>query len=286
MVWSIILTCVFAIALILLWCCVYDSNRFVVVCYQIKNKKIKGKFRAVVLADLHNKQYGKGNKLLLEEIDRCNPDAIWIAGDIPTAAPGKKLDTALHFVGELAAKYPIYYGNGNHEHRMKLYPEKYGSMAQEYAEGLEKIGVIPLVNASREIDDANIVVYGTEIDREYYKRWKTPGMDAGYLEILMGKVKPDKFTVLLAHNPDYFKTYAAWGADLILSGHVHGGMVRVPGWRGVISPKVRLFPKYDGGSFISGDSTMILSRGLGMHTIPVRLFNPAEIIVVELEGEE
>ena len=286
MIWNVILTCVFVIALVLLWFCIYDSNRFVVVRYQIKNNKIKGKLRAVVLADLHNKQYGKGNKLLLDEIHKCSPDVVWIAGDIPTAVPGKKLDTALHFVGELAAKYPVFYGNGNHEHRLKLYPETYGNMAREYAEGLEKIGVTPLVNTSREMANQNIVVYGAEIEREYYKRFKPLDMDEEYLNGLLGRAKPEAFTVLLAHNPDYFKAYAAWGADLVLSGHVHGGMVRIPCWKGVVSPSMRLFPKYDGGRFDTDHSTMILSRGLGMHTIPIRLFNPAEIVVVELEGDK
>ena len=285
MIGNVILTCVFIAVLVLLWFCIYDSNRFVVVRYQIKNDKIKGKFRAVVLADLHNKQYGKDNQLLLSEIEKLQPDAIWIAGDIPTAVPGKKLDKVLHFMEALGAKYPICYGNGNHEQRLKLYPEVYGDMAEEYAKGLEKAGISPLVNESYEIQDRNMVVFGVEIKREYYKRFSPLSMDATYLEGLLGKADPNCFNVMLAHNPDYFEAYASWGADLVLSGHVHGGMVRIPGWKGVVSPAVRLFPKYDGGMFKKENSTMILSRGLGMHTIPVRLFNPAEIVVVELEGE-
>jgi len=92
---------------------------------------------------------------------------------------------------------------------------------------------------------------------------------------------------LIAHDPDYFPKYADWGADLVLSGHVHGGMVRVPFWgKGVVSPNVRLFPKYDGGEFTIGKSRMLLSRGLGMHTIPIRLFNPGEILEVELMPDE
>ena len=285
MIGNVILTGVFIVAVVLLWFCIYDSNRFVVVRYQIKNNKIKGKFRAVVLADLHDKQYGKENQLLLSEIERLQPDCIWIAGDIPTAVPGRKLDRALHFLEALRAKYPICYGNGNHEQRMKLYPETYGNMAEEYAGGLEKAGISPLVNESHKIKDCNMVVFGVEIGREYYKRFAPLSMDASYLEGLLGKADPKAFNVLLAHNPDYFDAYSSWGADLVLSGHVHGGMVRIPGWRGVVSPAVRLFPKYDGGMFKKENCTMILSRGLGMHTIPIRLFNPAEIVVVELEGE-
>ena len=86
----------------------------------------------------------------------------------------------------------------------------------------------------------------------------------------------------MAHNPDYFEEYAAWGADLVLSGHVHGGMMRLPILGGVVSPAFKLFPKYDGGLFQQGKSTMILSRGLGMHTIPIRIFNPGELILLKI----
>ena len=75
----------------------------------------------------------------------------------------------------------------------------------------------------------------------------------------------------------------------MLAGHVHGGMVRVPIWgKGVVSLNVRLFPKYDGGEFTLGKTRMLLSRGLGMHTIPIRLFNPGEVLEVDLlpGGEE
>lgn len=285
MIGNVILTCAVVIVLVLLWICIYDSHRFVVVHYQIKNNKIKGKYRAVVLADLHNKQFGKGNRQLLEEIDRCRPDGIWIAGDMLTAVPGAKLDTALHLVEELAGKYPVFYSNGNHEQRLKLYPEDYEDMEKQYADGLKKAGVTPMVNVKRKLSENNIMVYGVEISRDYFKRFRNQSMKTDYLNGVLGEPDREEFTVLLAHHPDYFEAYAAWGADLVLSGHVHGGIVRIPGWRGILSPAVRLFPKYDGGKFEQGSSTMILSRGLGIHTIPVRLFNPAEVVVVELEGE-
>ena len=82
----------------------------------------------------------------------------------------------------------------------------------------------------------------------------------------------------------HFENYAKSGVDLVLSGHVHGGIVRVPFWgKGVLSPNVRLFPRYDGGIFHKGESTMLVDRGLGEHTIPFRLFNPAELWVLCFE---
>lgn len=283
---DIILIVLALIVIVLLWIMLYDSTRFVVVKHTIRAKQIKKPYRAVVLADLHNKQFGKNNALLLKAIEEQEPDGIFIAGDILTAHPGKSMQVAIDLVTALAGRYPIFYGNGNHEHRLKLYPQTYGDMAKEYGEALAKAGVQPLVNAHQVLKEHNISIYGAEIDRYYYKRFTVPNMDEDYLRKLLGEPKEEEYTVLLAHNPDFFPNYAAWGADLVLSGHVHGGMVRIPGWKGVVSPNVRLFPKYDGGKFTEGKSTMILSRGLGMHTIPVRLFNPGELIVINFEEEK
>lgn len=107
-------------------------------------------------------------------------------------------------------------------------------------------------------------------------------MPEGYIESLIGE-KTNIYTILVAHNPEYFDDYAEWGANLVLSGHIHGGMVRLPYLGGVISPKVRLFPEYDAGLFEKNGSYMILSRGLGMHTIPVRINNRAELVEVHLK---
>ena len=284
--WDILLMIGCVLAVILCWFMLYDGTRFVIRRYVIRSPKITAGYRAVVLADLHNKRFGKNNQLLLQAIEEQKPDAIWIAGDILTARPGKSLEPATELLRSLAGKYPIYYANGNHEHRIKLYPETYGDMAKEYGEALEELKIQPLVNTNMELPELNMVVYGAEIDREYYRRFVVPHMEEAYLAEILGKQDEAKFNVLLAHNPDYFPVYAEWGADLVLSGHVHGGMVRIPGWKGVVSPNVRFFPKYDGGKFEEGKSTMILSRGLGMHTIPVRLFNPGELIVIEIEKEQ
>ena len=111
-------------------------------------------------------------------------------------------------------------------------------------------------------------------------------MNNCYLQETLGEVKEDYYEILLAHNPDYFEEYADWGADLVLSGHVHGGMMRLPILGGVVSPAFKLFPKYDGGLFKIGKSTMILSRGLGMHTIPIRIFNPGELILLKISPKD
>lgn len=284
---DILITIVSVVAIVLIWVMLYDTNRFVISNYKFCDKRIRKPIRMVVLADLHNKCYGKENEKLLQAIEECQPDFVLVAGDILTAKPGASLDTAIHLIQKLREKCPVYYGSGNHEHRLKLYPDKYGDMSSRYEWELEEAGVIRLVNQHAILKDSNIAIYGSEIERFYYKRFGVPDMKEGYLTEILGQPSKDTFNVLIAHNPDYFPEYAQWGADLVCAGHVHGGIVRVPFIKkGMISPNVRFFPQYDGGLFREGSSTMLLSRGLGAHTIPVRMFNPGDLPVVDLMPAE
>lgn len=268
--------------ILILWVMLYDSNRFVVVRHEIRDRRISGHYRVVFLSDLHNKQYGRDNARLLQAIGEAQPDAVLIGGDMINGRPGEKLEKAVTLLHSLKEKYPVYYANGNHEHRIKLYPETYGDAAEKYAAALEELGITPMVNSHVQLPETGLAIYGSEIDKYYYKRFTVPEMPGDYLPELLGRPDPSAYTVLLAHNPDFFPEYADWGADLVLSGHVHGGIVRVPIWgKGLLSPNVRFFPKYDGGVYREKNSTMILSRGLGMHTIPFRLFNPGELIVID-----
>ena len=262
----------------------YDSHRFEISRYTFEHTSILQRKRAVILSDLHNKQYGRDNTLLLEAIENEKPDFILIAGDMITAKPGYSMEKTLTFLKKLAQRYPVYYGLGNHEQRVKLYTDKYGEMEKLLFSALEEYQVTVLENAHQEVADAGVLIYGLELDPVFYKRRCVPRMEKEYLTGVLGERKPDRCCVLLAHNPDYFPEYARWGADLVISGHIHGGLVRVPIIKkGVISPSVRLFPKYDGGIFREESSTMILSRGLGMHTLPIRMFNPGELIVLDLQ---
>lgn len=279
---DVLITLLGIVCILMMWVTLYDSNRFVVRRLELCDRRIKKPLRAVVLADLHNKRYGKKNEILLAAIREQNPDIILIAGDILTAQPGKTMEPALHLLRELAGEFAVYYGNGNHEQRVKLYPQTYGDMAEKYGQALRDMGVAPLVNSYVALEECGITVYGAEISKKYYKRFQENRMEEGYMRKLLGTPDNGRYTVLLAHNPDYFQDYVRWGADLTVAGHVHGGVIRVPFWgRGVISPSLKLFPKYDGGIFREGKAVMLLSRGLGMHTIPVRLFNPGELWVID-----
>lgn len=270
------------VILIVLLSAAFDSNRFVTRTYEIRSGKLTKPCKFVLLADLHNKSFGKGNDRLLAAIREIGPDAVVVAGDMLTAERGEDFTNALALMEGLTKSYPVYYGMGNHEYRLGLYPERYPGMYEGYTDGLKKAGIEPLINETAYLPAWNIAVCGAQIDRDYYRHFRRAPMEPSYLRKLLGTPDRETFQLLIAHNPVYFDAYADWGADLVVSGHVHGGIMRLPFLGGVLSPSLTLFPRYDGGMFKEQDSTMILSRGLSSHTIPIRIFNPGELIVIDL----
>lgn len=281
---TILLVLFVCLALILLWVMIWDTNRFVIKKYAFRSDKLKRDCRIVFLSDLHNKEYGAGNERLLQAIRELSPDLILTGGDMLTAKPGASFDKAVAFILQCGEICPVYYALGNHEFRTRIYPETYGTMYQDYREGFRDSAIRFLDNESIVLPDFGIRLTGLTIDRKYYKRFGKRKLSEGYLEKTVGKADPFSYQILLAHNPEYFPDYGSWKPDLVLSGHVHGGVIRIPGFKGLVSPALLPFPHYDGGLFEEHGSRMVISRGLGMHTIPVRLFNPGELVVVELEA--
>ncbi len=259
-----------------------DGNRFVIREYYYMIPQLKKSAKVILLSDLHNKTYGQNNQVLLRAIEKVAPDYILVAGDMLTATKGQSFEPAIELLKALSEKYPVYYGNGNHEYRLSLYPQQYGTMSEEYEGAVAKLTVQRLLNQHVFLPELNIEIYGLNLDRSYYKRIHRIKMTGEYLNETLGTPDPGRVNLLIAHNPEYFKEYAGWGADLVVAGHVHGGIMRLPFLGGVISPRFRLFPEYDGGLFTEKKSTMILSRGLGTHTLPIRIFNPGELVVIHM----
>ncbi len=260
-----------------------DMNRFVVREYTFTSDKVTKEATFAFLSDLHDKSYGKDNIKLLNAIEKTKPDALLVGGDMIVATPGKENKKAKAFMQTLAVRYTIFHGMGNHEYRSDLYRDEYGNMYDEYSKPLLEKGVKFLRNEAVVLEDCNIEIRGVEIDRKYYKRFTVRHMEDAYIEEILGANNGNRYEILLAHNPDYFKQYAAYGADLTLSGHVHGGIIRMPWLGGIASPAVRFFPKYNGGLYQKDKAAMVVSCGLGTHTLPMRIFNPAELIVIHIK---
>lgn len=259
--------------------------------YEISNEKIPEAFkntRIIMLSDVHNTFYGVENERVLNTIREINPDFIILAGDIPVANTkhGKLNLKAAKFVTELSEITDVYYGLGNHEERMiekdllKDDWDNYYKIISSYR-GSHKIIFMNNNKLSVKKNRESINIYGLNLELKYYQRFSNCILNPEDITDKLGELNKDKYNILIAHNPDYFESYVGYGADLILSGHVHGGMVRLPLIGGVVSPKPRLFPHYDYGLYVKNNSTMILSNGLGSHSVKLRINNVPEMVVIE-----
>lgn len=283
MIWKIILIIAVVIFTAMLLVGMIDGNRFVVVEEELALPKLKKGCRFVLISDLHNKVYGKKNEKVIKAVEKAKPDFVVIAGDLITSHVNESIAPGVDLINELSKHYKIYYALGNHETKIRMYPERFGDMYDRLIKEIEHPNVTLLVDESCILPEYAICMTGLELERAYFARFKKKQMEAGVLNKHIGKAQAQYCNILLAHNPDYFEEYAAWGADLVLAGHVHGGIMRLPVLGGVIAPSYKLLPKYDGGIFKEGKATMLLGRGMGAHTLPFRFFNPAELYVVTLK---
>lgn len=240
-------------------------------------------FKIIHLSDLHNKVFGDNNDPLLRLIANENPDLIVMTGDmISHSAPNT--EQFLTLVKKLRELCPVYYVNGNHE-LSDLDETKFKRVKNVLAE----YGAVCLDNSETDIfiGEEHIHLCGLCYSAEYYRgvREYKRGWKAFMLTDMidyLGVKQPDEYTILLAHNPLDFDVHAEWGADLSFSGHIHGGFIRLPIVKGLVSPERKLFPKYKEGVYKIGDSSLVVSRGLGN----IRINNPPEIVSVVLTKKQ
>ena len=256
----------------------YENTHFKVTSYELKCPKLKKKVTMAVLADLHDYRYGPDNEQLMQAIDEIKPDMVVSAGDMITDSCSDGSDAGtFDFLQSVSEKYTFVYGCGNHEDK-RLRRDK-----KERNEPIKRLGILD--NECRDFDEYGIRFYGLNLEYTYFRKVILRKTDAEHIKALVGEPSEDHLNILMGHNPDQFDAYVDWGADLVLAGHIHGGMVATPWHRGLVSPMFKLFPSYDRGIFKRGNTTMVLSAGLGNHTIHVRMFNPAELIKLELVPE-
>lgn len=234
-------------------------------------------FRIVQVSDLHGCRFGKENLRLLEKIAGEKPDLLVLTGDIADRKT-RDYEPIFRFVKTLCNEYPVVYISGNHEQEMP------GSRRRILQGGLRAQGVRILDNKMEKLkrNGETVILCGVRVPLRFY-RWNSrgkrrPEFAVKDMERLVGVCGPE-YTVLLAHNPLFFETYAAWGADLTFSGHVHGGMIRLPRFGGLLSPERSFFPRYSAGMYFIGKRCMAVSRGLGRGP---RVNNPPEIVSLTL----
>ena len=265
----------------------YERTHLDIVHYDIKTDKLGlewNGFKAVFLSDLHDNSFGMENEELLAAIEKEQPDIVVIGGDMLVvkewAAP--HFDMLANLYKKLVKRYPVYYAFGNHEQRMKEEPLTYPGWWQSYWKVLKDSGMHVLVNKSEEIikNGTAMRISGITLPRECYRKGRIPSLSVGYLDKKIGKASDKNFEMLLAHTPTFTKTYADWGADLVLSGHFHGGTIRIPGLGGVMTPQLQFFSPLARGSVTQKNTNIIVSGGLGTHSINVRLNNLPQLVVL------
>lgn len=239
--------------------------------------------RLVLLSDLHGNCFGTENQILAERIEALKPDLIVMAGDMITNRCLPIPEGVKALIRRLGEQYPVYYANGNHESAMKE-DEKSRECFLEYREFLHSCGICLLENERRKvrIKGRSMALFGLEIGQRHYKRFCYRKLRTQEVKDLLGSPDAHAWNLLIAHNPMGFPAYAEWGADLTLSGHLHGGFMRLPLVGGVISPQMHLFPKYDKGLYALGDAKLLVSAGIGNHFPPPRIWNPREVVVADL----
>lgn len=244
---------------------------------EIEKKKIPSGFDGFTIAhvsDLHNHPWGER---LIDKIEREQPDLIAITGDLVDASK-TDLDVALQFIEAASEIAPIYYVTGNHE----AWLEDYSILKTR----LEKADVNMMDDQAIVLErgSSGIQILGIQ-DPDFVARrdgWSNQS------EIVRTKASeqldPDYFSIILSHRPEHFKQYVDVGADLVLTGHAHGGQVRIPFLGGLVAPNQGFFPEYTAGVYTEECTSMIVSRGLGNSVIPIRVNNIPELVIVRLQA--
>lgn len=255
--------------------------------YTINLPDLSGSARVVVISDLHGKEYGKDNSRLLDKIGEQRPDAIFVVGDMLKDRDVKNdFSETKELLGALSDIAPVYFSYGNQE---KEYSD---DIITDFQNAITQAGVMVLDDtfADCEIGGQKIRIGGTMGHAFPFGRtWEEFESSSEYV-FLKEMEQTDSPTIVLAHMPDTFIFNGAhnyWSnIDLVVSGHTHGGVIRLPFVGGLYSPMQGLLPEYDYGFYMLGDKMqMVITSGLSGYKFVPRFLNLPEICVLTLTGE-
>lgn len=272
----VIIICILLVALDLILSQKYIS----VTRYRYQNPEIKQSFKIVHLTDLHNYQYGTENRRLINKVKNESPDVIFLTGDMLNADE-ERTDILTDLIRQLVLIAPVYASLGNHELEYVQLSGNRDLIAQ-----MEETGAVVL---DKEYLDMEINGQEVRLGGVYgYVLSPDDKEDPG--QTFMKEFQDtDRFKILLSHVPEgllLWKSMEHWDVDLVFSGHVHGGQVRIPFVGGLYDPEEGYFPTYTKGMFECGNGTMVLSAGLGSSRGVPRVNNLPELVVCEVKGEK
>ena len=253
--------------------------------YEFSEEKIKDELSMIVLSDLHGRAMLMSDQKSIRKIRDCKPDFILLAGDMITTRQTHNYESTCNYLNQLSEIAPIYYSLGNHEQKALFPSSKYYNDGQYYINKLEENPSIQILDNQKAIvkhGNSTIYIHGLSLSSDFFIKKPQQNQPSPDIHGYLGEMNHRECNILLAHHPKYMKQYVEWGADYIFSGHYHGGILRLPFIGGVISPEFQLFPKYSGGSYLFGKQHGIVSRGIGIHTFPIRFLNRSQIVHVKL----
>ncbi len=261
----------------------FSSNYLNISTLNIKTDKTTASFRAVLISDLHNKEYGKNNKKLLKTIYEQHPDVIFVVGDMLNKDDENR-DIALNLYSELVKLADVYCCLGNHENS---YYDTEGLKRD-----IKKTGARLLEDEMEKVDfTSGSITVGCLAHYPYYES-DAPDYNSYQRHFLDSFIEQgkDNYSILLAHEPEYF--YWALkdkNLDLMLCGHTHGGIIRLPFIGGLIAPNQGLLakngdilPDYTKGYYSTSSANIYITGGLGNEMIIPRFYNPPEISVINV----
>lgn len=281
---KIIIISVVALLLINGWL-IWENKSLTVTEYTVTSDKLPegfSGFRIAQVSDLHNTEFGADNKRLISHLEEIAPDIIVITGDLIDSRR-IDIDVAVSFAEQASKIAPVYYVNGNHE--KVISDEEYSVFTSRLANA----GITVLENEKvyLEKNGERIAILGVQ-DPVFGEYTEETDFGKTVVDENVRRLNDiNEYSILLSHRPELFDIYVKNKIDVALTGHSHGGQIRLPFVGGVFVPNQGLFPTYDSGMFAEDGTTMILSRGLGnSRPIIPRINNRPEIVVIELVAEK
>ncbi len=247
------------------------DERLILRTYTVASPKLTAEVRLAVVTDFHSSDNAEEVAAMVAS---CAPDAVLLVGDLfDDDTANRPTERTLSLMRQLSAQYPCYYVSGNHEAWTGEMDALYQQTEEAGVTVLRMSSGVLTVRGQRialcGIPDPYEMVFSGAPDTEEQLRQALEDVDSA------------DFTVLLAHRPELLTKYAQFPFDLVVSGHAHGGQVRIPGvLNGLYAPNQGWFPKLAGGAYTQDGTTLIVSRGLAVRTRLPRIFNRPEVVLV------
>ncbi len=247
------------------------DERLILRTYTVVSPKLTAEVRLAVVTDFHSSDNADD---VVAMVASCAPDAVLMVGDMfDDDTQNRPTERTLSLMRQLSALYPCYYVSGNHEAWTGEMDALYQQTEEAGVKVLRMSSGVLTVRGQRialcGIPDPYEMVFSGAPDTEEQLRQALEDVDSA------------DFTVLLAHRPELLAKYAQFPLDLVVSGHAHGGQVRIPGvLNGLYAPNQGWFPKLAGGAYTQDGTTLIVSRGLAVRTRLPRIFNRPEVVLV------